>query len=103
MGWRPTVATIRMQLQVFALVLRSRKTSLNQDFPQSRLLLNQGFAQSRLPSIMASLYAVSIAILLGAVLVMARMLSSPLALRFGAPLRLVFLLIVMLAGGSSPC
>src|SRR3569623_881371 len=42
---------------------------------------------------MASLDSVSIAILLGAVLVMAGILSSLLALRFGAPLLLVFLLI----------
>jgi len=51
---------------------------------------------------MASLDAVSIAILLGAALVMAGILSSLLALRFGAPLLLVFLLIGMLAGDSGP-
>lgn len=48
---------------------------------------------------MAPLDAVSIAILLGAALVMAGILSSLLALRFGAPLLLIFLLIGMLAGG----
>jgi cell volume regulation protein A len=51
---------------------------------------------------MASLDSVSIAILLGAVLIMAGILSSLLALRFGAPLLLVFLLIGMLAGDSGP-
>jgi potassium/hydrogen antiporter len=51
---------------------------------------------------MASLDQVSIAILLGAALVMAGILSSLLALRFGAPLLLVFLLIGMLAGESGP-
>jgi len=51
---------------------------------------------------MASLDQVSIAILLGSVLVMAGILSSLLALRFGAPLLLVFLLIGMLAGDSGP-
>ncbi len=51
---------------------------------------------------MASLDAVSLAILLGAVLVMAGILSSLLALRFGAPLLLVFLLIGMLAGDAGP-
>src|SRR3954465_514658 len=51
---------------------------------------------------MASLDSVSIAILLGAVLVMAGILSSLLALRFGAPLLLVFLLIGMFAGDSGP-
>ena len=51
---------------------------------------------------MASLDQVSIAILLGAVLVMAGILSSLLALRFGAPLLLVFLLIGMLAGDAGP-
>src|SRR5579862_2319143 len=51
---------------------------------------------------MASLDQVSIAILLGAMLVMAGILSSLLALRFGAPLLLVFLLIGMLAGSSGP-
>src|SRR2546421_3044954 len=64
-----------MQLQAFALVLRK---------------------------LMASLDSVSIAILLGAVLVMAGILSSLLALRFGAPLLLVFLFIGMLAGDSGP-
>src|SRR6185503_3543245 len=51
---------------------------------------------------MASLDAVSIAIFLGAALVMAGILSSLLALRFGAPLLLVFLFIGMLAGDSGP-
>src|SRR3954451_10356365 len=51
---------------------------------------------------MASLDSVSIAIFLGAVLVMAGILSSLLALRFGAPLLLVFLLIGMMAGDDGP-
>ena len=51
---------------------------------------------------MASLDAVSIAIFLGAILVMTGILSSLLALRFGAPLLLVFLLIGMLAGDAGP-
>ncbi|MBN8993488.1 MAG: potassium/proton antiporter [Rhizobiales bacterium] len=51
---------------------------------------------------MASLDSVSLVILLGAVLVMAGILSSLLALRFGAPLLLVFLMIGMLAGDSGP-
>lgn len=51
---------------------------------------------------MASLDSVSIAIFLGAILVMAGILSSLLALRFGAPLLLVFLLIGMLAGDAGP-
>src|SRR5690349_13667784 len=51
---------------------------------------------------MASLDSVSIAILLGAVLVMAGILSSLLALRFGAPLLLVFLLVGVLAGETGP-
>jgi cell volume regulation protein A len=51
---------------------------------------------------MASLDSVSLAILLGSVLVMAGILSSLLALRFGAPLLLVFLVIGMLAGDSGP-
>jgi cell volume regulation protein A len=51
---------------------------------------------------MASLDSVSIAILLGAVLVMAGILSSLLALRFGAPLLLVFLFIGMAAGDAGP-
>jgi cell volume regulation protein A len=51
---------------------------------------------------MSSLDAVSIAILLGAVLVLAGILSSLLALRFGAPLLLVFLVIGMLAGDAGP-
>src|SRR5438132_11275260 len=51
---------------------------------------------------MASLDSVSIAVLLGAVLVMAGILSSLIALRFGAPLLLVFLFVGMLAGDSGP-
>jgi len=50
---------------------------------------------------MASLDSVSIAILLGAALVMAGILSSLLALRFGAPLLLVFLMIGVIAGGQA--
>src|SRR5438045_9485769 len=51
---------------------------------------------------MASLNSVRIAIFLGAILVTAGSLSSLLALRFGAPLLLVLLLIGMLAGDSGP-
>ncbi|RTL53687.1 MAG: potassium/proton antiporter [Bradyrhizobiaceae bacterium] len=51
---------------------------------------------------MESLDSVSIAILLGAVLLMAGILSSLLALRFGAPLLLVFLALGILAGESGP-
>ena len=51
---------------------------------------------------MTLLDGVNLGILLGAVLVMAGILSSLLALRFGAPLLLVFLLIGMLAGDSGP-
>ena len=51
---------------------------------------------------MASLDAVSLTILLGALLVLAGILSSLIALRFGAPLLLVFLLVGMLAGESGP-
>lgn len=51
---------------------------------------------------MASLDSVSIAIFLGSVLIMAGILSSLLALRFGAPLLLVFLGIGMLAGDAGP-
>ncbi len=51
---------------------------------------------------MASLDTVSIAILLGSLLIMAGILSSLVALRFGAPLLLVFLLVGMLAGEGGP-
>src|SRR6476660_9337429 len=51
---------------------------------------------------MASLDAVSLAILLGGGRVIKRKNSSLLALRFGAPLLLVFLLIGMLAGDAGP-
>src|SRR3954467_13910052 len=51
---------------------------------------------------MASLDAVSIGILLGALLVLAGILSSLVALRFGAPLLLVFLVLGMLAGEAGP-
>ena len=51
---------------------------------------------------MASLDSFSIAILLGAVLVMAGILSSLVALRFGAPLLLVFLGLGIVAGEAGP-
>ena len=51
---------------------------------------------------MASLDTVSIAILLGSLLVLAGILSSLIALRFGAPLLLVFLIVGMLAGEGGP-
>ena len=51
---------------------------------------------------MASLDAVSLTILLGAVMVLAGIMSSLVALRFGAPLLLVFLIIGMLAGEAGP-
>ena len=51
---------------------------------------------------MASLDAVSIGILLGALLVLAGIMSSLVAMRFGAPLLLVFLILGMLAGEAGP-
>ena len=51
---------------------------------------------------MASLDAVSLGILLGALLVLVGILSSLVAMRFGAPLLLVFLLLGMLAGEAGP-
>jgi cell volume regulation protein A len=51
---------------------------------------------------MEALDFVSIAILLGSLLVLAGILSSLIALRFGAPLLLVFLLVGMLAGEGGP-
>jgi cell volume regulation protein A len=51
---------------------------------------------------MASLDTVSIAILLGSLLVLAGILSSLIAFRFGAPLLLVFLLLGMLTGEGGP-
>jgi cell volume regulation protein A len=51
---------------------------------------------------MASLDTVSLTILLGALMVLAGIMSSLLALRFGAPLLLMFLLVGMLAGESGP-
>src|SRR5882762_4642794 len=51
---------------------------------------------------MSALDAVSIGILLGALLVLAGILSSLVAMRFGAPLLLVFLVVGMLAGEAGP-
>jgi cell volume regulation protein A len=51
---------------------------------------------------MAAIDAISLIILLGSLLVLAGILSSLIALRFGAPLLLVFLLVGMLAGESGP-
>ena len=51
---------------------------------------------------MTLLDTISVAILLGSLLVLAGILSSLIALRFGAPLLLVFLLVGMLAGEGGP-
>src|SRR4051794_11657071 len=51
---------------------------------------------------MESLDAISLAILLGSLLILAGILSSLVALRFGAPLLLVFLIVGMLAGEGGP-
>src|ERR1700675_3405866 len=51
---------------------------------------------------MAVLDTVSLTILFGALLMLAGILSSLVALRFGAPLLLVFLVVGMLAGESGP-
>ena len=51
---------------------------------------------------MALLDAASLSILFGAVLLLAGILSSLVAMRFGAPLLLVFLVLGMLAGESGP-
>ena len=51
---------------------------------------------------MAALDTVSLTIMFGAMLVLAGILSSLVALRFGAPLLLVFLLVGMLAGEAGP-
>jgi cell volume regulation protein A len=51
---------------------------------------------------MAVIDTVSLTILLGALLVFVGILSSLVALRFGAPLLLVFMLVGMLAGESGP-
>ena len=51
---------------------------------------------------MAALDAISISILLGALLVLAGIMSSLVAMRFGAPLLLVFLIVGMIAGEAGP-
>ena len=51
---------------------------------------------------MGSLDSVSLVILLGSLLVLAGILSSLIAMRFGAPLLLVFLLVGVLAGENGP-
>jgi cell volume regulation protein A len=51
---------------------------------------------------MGSLDSVSLVILLGSMLVLAGILSSLVAMRFGAPLLLVFLLVGVLAGENGP-
>src|ERR1700704_6323461 len=56
----------------------------------------------RIRSTMAALDTVSIGIFLGALLVLAGIMSSLVALRFGAPLLLVFLIVGMLAGEGGP-
>lgn len=57
-------------------------------------------AERRFDGSMGALDTVSLTILLGAALVLAGILSSLIALRFGAPLLLVFLLVGMAAGDA---
>jgi potassium/hydrogen antiporter len=61
-----------------------------------------GGRQEFRPDTMAAIDTVSIGILLGAALVLLGMLSSLIAMRFGAPLLLVFLVLGMLAGEAGP-
>src|ERR1700732_4102644 len=89
--------------------IKAAKSGLLPLAAEIALALNSGDDKDAIAAIcdefrgfMASPDSVSIAILLGAVLVMARLLSSLLALRFGAPLLLVFLLIGVMAGDSGP-
>ena len=51
---------------------------------------------------LAAIDAISVTILFGAILVLAGIMSSLVALRFGAPLLLVFLLVGMFAGEAGP-
>src|SRR5262249_60241417 len=51
---------------------------------------------------MAALDTISLGLLLGAVIVLAGIMSSLIAMRFGAPLLLVFLVLGMLAGEAGP-
>src|SRR5262245_34617328 len=51
---------------------------------------------------MQSLDAISLSLLLGSLLVLAGIMSSLIALRFGAPLLLAFLVVGMVAGESGP-
>jgi cell volume regulation protein A len=51
---------------------------------------------------MAALDSISLTIFLGAILVLAGIISSLVSMRFGAPLLLIFLLIGMLAGEAGP-
>src|SRR6201989_349760 len=59
-------------------------------------------SRSGIRDAMDLLATVSLSILLGAMLVLAGILSSLVALRFGAPLLLIFLVIGMLAGEAGP-
>jgi cell volume regulation protein A len=59
-------------------------------------------ARAEHPIGMTALDTVSLTILLGALLVLAGIVSSLIAMRFGAPLLLIFLLIGVLAGESGP-
>jgi cell volume regulation protein A len=58
--------------------------------------------RSQADTVMAALDTVSLTIMFAALLVLAGILSSLVALRFGAPLLLVFIAVGMLAGESGP-
>jgi cell volume regulation protein A len=74
------------------------------DLPAIGRIRYHGTAIPNRPGIrkLASLDAVSIGILLGSLLVLAGIMSSLVAMRFGAPLLLVFLILGMLAGEAGP-
>jgi potassium/hydrogen antiporter len=74
------------------------------DLPAIGRIRYHGTAVPNRPGIrkLASLDAVSIGILLGSLLVLAGIMSSLVAMRFGAPLLLVFLILGMLAGEAGP-
>ena len=71
-------------------------------FPIALARAKPSYSAEEIRGHMGTLDTISLAILLGSLLVLAGILSSLIALRFGAPLLLVFLIVGMLAGEGGP-
>src|SRR5579884_466819 len=83
-------------------VLSPRSSATTKMASPSRFPVNRNARNAVSCRVMATLDIISLTILFGSLLVLAGILSSLIALRFGAPLLLVFLAVGILAGEAGP-